>query len=218
MRAFVLSLICLAHVSLARRVHASTSQQSKVSDDAVRKLATVLMAFNMKPLGAANGHSLALTRNIGRSAFSRSQMSVQESAAQRLSDIMEMPIDTLRLYRDVKDLCRDEESNGCDLELIEALRTLPDLMALKRTGIISSEIQELCRDDESSGCDLDMIEALSTGFLSKEVQELCRDDESTGCDLEMIEALKMEMIEKVGHQLKVTVPTVEKLDDYGLPA
>mmetsp|Transcript_69503 Transcript_69503/g.132620 ORF Transcript_69503/g.132620 Transcript_69503/m.132620 type:complete len:210 (+) Transcript_69503:81-710(+) len=209
MQAIALIAACLAFSCQARRVQTATAQEMEVNDDAVRKLATVLLAFSSQPLGAVKG----TTQQIGSRVASRAQMTEDPKF-----DTAELRTSIENLYKKMTELCRDDESSGCDIDMIETLKSFPNLAALRKF-IFSAEIRELCRDDESSGCDLDMIEALRDTF-NKNIPELCRDDESTGCDLEMIEALKATMIEKAGEQLKVMVPdaTVEKVDDYGLPA
>mmetsp|Transcript_76058 Transcript_76058/g.138570 ORF Transcript_76058/g.138570 Transcript_76058/m.138570 type:complete len:209 (+) Transcript_76058:79-705(+) len=208
MQAIVFVATCLAFSCHARRVQTPSAQEIKTNDDSVRKLASVLLAFNSQPLGTMGG----MAKPMGSRVPSSSQMTYGKY------DTADLRQSIIELYRQISDLCRDEQSTGCDLDMIETLEHFPTWAALRK-AIISEEIEELCRDEESSGCDLDLIEALRDTFDTA-IPELCRDDESTGCDLEMIEALKATMIEKAGEQLKVMVPdaTVEKVDDYGLPA
>jgi len=121
--------------------------------------------------------------------------------------------------RELSELCRDEESSGCDLAMLDALRSFRTAKEKGYKWPSLAEVAELCRDDESSGCDVDLIRALNV-IEARRVkgsprrgpalaEELCRDEESSGCDLEMLAAL--EKLEALNQQELPTLAEVQEM-------
>jgi len=124
--------------------------------------------------------------------------------------------------REVAELCRNEESTGCDTALLAALHSFRSAKAKGYKWPSLNDVASLCRDEESSGCDVDLMRALTvlesrraqgtpsgTPFSDSELEELCRDPESSGCDLDMLDALVK--LDGVQHQGRV--PTLAEIQE-----